>query len=45
LITSKYFKDGKLKIKETILEGFENLPKAFMGLFKGDNIGKMVVKI
>jgi len=39
------YSDGKLKIRETIIEGFENIPKAFMGLFKGDNIGKMIVKI
>jgi NADPH-dependent curcumin reductase CurA len=34
-----------LKIKDTVIEGFENVPKAFLGLFKGDNIGKMIVKI
>lgn len=37
--------EGKLKVKETIVEGFENLPKAFLGLFTGDNQGKMVVKV
>jgi NADPH-dependent curcumin reductase CurA len=36
---------GKLKVKETIVDGFENIPKAFMGLFTGDNQGKMVVKV
>ena len=37
--------EGKLKNKETIVEGFENLPKAFIGLFEGTNLGKMVVKV
>ena len=35
---------GKLKAKETIIEGFENMPEAFIGLFRGSNVGKMVVK-
>ena len=37
--------EGKIKWRETILEGIENAPKAFIGLFQGDNIGKMLVKI
>jgi hypothetical protein len=36
---------GEMKWRETILEGIENAPKAFIGLFKGDNIGKMLVRI
>jgi NADPH-dependent curcumin reductase CurA len=36
---------GKIKWKETILEGIENTPKAFIGLFKGDNLGKMLVRV
>jgi hypothetical protein len=36
---------GKMKWRETILEGIENAPKAFIGLFKGENVGKMLVKI
>ncbi|KAK3863460.1 hypothetical protein Pcinc_030767 [Petrolisthes cinctipes] len=39
----QWFKEGKLKYKETITQGFENMPKAFIGLFHGDNIGKAVV--
>jgi NADPH-dependent curcumin reductase CurA len=30
---------------ETILEGFDKLPEAFIGLFEGRNEGKMIVKI
>lgn len=42
---AKWLKEGKLQSKETVLEGFEKLPEAFLGLFKGDNIGKYLVKI
>jgi NADPH-dependent curcumin reductase CurA len=38
-------KDGKLKYEETVVEGFESTIKAFQGLFKGQNTGKMVVKV
>lgn len=37
--------EEKLSYTETIIEGFENIPKAFIGLFEGKNTGKMVVKI
>jgi NADPH-dependent curcumin reductase CurA len=36
---------GKLKYAETIAEGFENTPQAFIGLFSGDNLGKQIVKV
>lgn len=36
---------GKLKHKETVTEGFENTPTAFIGLFAGANLGKQIVKI
>lgn len=38
-------KAGKLKWTETILEGIERAPEAFIGLFKGDNFGKMLVRL
>ncbi|WP_395077894.1 NADP-dependent oxidoreductase [Flavobacterium sp.] len=41
---SEWVKDGKLKFSETIVNGFDNLPKALLGLFKGENTGKMIVK-
>lgn len=37
--------EGKLTYTETIVEGFENIPRAFMDLFEGKNKGKMIVKI
>ncbi|MDG0795130.1 NADP-dependent oxidoreductase [Cohnella ginsengisoli] len=36
---------GKLKYEETIIEGFDRVPEAFLELFKGSNIGKMLVKV
>jgi NADPH-dependent curcumin reductase CurA len=42
---AKWVGEGRIKWKETVLEGIENAPKAFLGLFKGENFGKMLVKI
>ena len=36
---------GELKYRETIVEGIESMPDAFIGLLAGDNIGKMLVKV
>ena len=41
----RWIEEGNIKWKETIVEGIENAPQAFVGLFKGDNFGKMIVKI
>merc|ERR1719259_663496 len=35
---------GQVVVKETVVEGFEKMPEAFMGLFTGANTGKMIVK-
>jgi len=40
-----YFRAGKLKHKETVAEGIEQAVAAFLGLFEGKNLGKMVVKL
>ncbi len=40
-----WMKAGKIKHRETITEGFQNTPQAFLGLFKGNNIGKQLVKV
>ena len=37
--------DGRLQYRETIVDGIENAPKAFLGLLRGENIGKMLVKV
>jgi NADPH:quinone reductase len=42
---SEWLKAGKLQYSETIVNGFDQIPQAFMDLFDGKNEGKMVVKI
>jgi NADPH-dependent curcumin reductase CurA len=42
---SKWISDGKLKWRETVEEGIENAPAAFLKLFKGENLGKMLVRL
>jgi NADPH-dependent curcumin reductase CurA len=41
---TQWLNEGKLKYTETIIEGFDKLPDAFLGLFSGNNQGKMLVK-
>lgn len=36
---------GKLKYRETIAEGIESAPEAFLGLLRGKNFGKQLVKL
>jgi NADPH-dependent curcumin reductase CurA len=36
---------GAVKSRETIIDGLEQTPDAFLGLFRGDNIGKMLVRL
>jgi len=40
-----WLREGKLKHREDIVDGFENMPKAFIGLFHGENTGKRLVRI
>ena len=42
---SEWLKEGKLTYEETVIEGFDKIPEAFLGLFEGKNEGKMIVKI
>jgi hypothetical protein len=42
---SKWISENKLKYSENIVEGLENAPKAFLGLFAGENLGKQIVKV
>ncbi len=36
---------GKIKYRETVANGLESAPKAFIGLLKGENFGKQLVKL
>ena len=42
---SSWLVDRKLTYTETIVDGFDNIPNAFIDLFEGKNKGKMIVKI
>ena len=37
--------NGDLKYRETVSQGLESAPEAFMGLLKGRNFGKQLVKL
>jgi len=41
----QWIKEGRIKYREDIAEGLENAPQAFMGLLKGKNFGKQLVRI
>lgn len=41
---AQWLREGKLKHREDVVEGFENTVKAFIGMLQGENTGKMLVK-
>lgn len=40
----KWINEGKIKYPETKMKGFDQLPNAFIALFNGENMGKMIVE-
>jgi NADPH-dependent curcumin reductase CurA len=42
---SRWIRDGTVQYRETVHEGIETAPRAFLGLFEGENIGKMLVRL
>ena len=42
---AKWQAAGKMKWRETIADGIDKAPDAFIGLFKGENFGKMLVRV
>jgi NADPH-dependent curcumin reductase CurA len=42
---AQWLDEGKLQYAENIVDGFENTPQAFLGLFEGENLGKQLVKV
>jgi NADPH-dependent curcumin reductase CurA len=42
---SGYFAEGKLKYRESIVEGIDKAPKGLIALLKGENFGKQLVKL
>jgi len=41
----QWVKEGKIKHREDVAAGLENAPQAFMGLLKGKNFGKQLVRV
>jgi NADPH-dependent curcumin reductase CurA len=42
---SRWLADGRMRSKETIVEGIELAPRAFLAMLQGENVGKMVVRL
>ncbi|MEU5939748.1 NADP-dependent oxidoreductase [Micromonospora sp. NPDC047548] len=42
---SGWLRDGRLSYDETVVDGIENAPEAFLGLLRGENLGKMLVRV
>jgi NADPH-dependent curcumin reductase CurA len=42
---SSWLKEGKIRFREDFVDGLENAPQAFIGLFEGKNFGKLVVQV
>jgi NADPH-dependent curcumin reductase CurA len=40
-----WVRDGSVRYRETVVEGIERAPEAFIGLLAGENVGKMLVKV
>ncbi|HTO81743.1 MAG TPA: NADP-dependent oxidoreductase [Methylomirabilota bacterium] len=41
----RWVAEGRIKYRETIADGLENAPRAFIGMLKGENFGKQLVKV
>jgi len=42
---SAWVRDGKIQYREEILEGLELAPQGLIGLLRGENFGKLVVRV
>jgi NADPH-dependent curcumin reductase CurA len=42
---AEWLAEGKLKAREDIVEGLENFPETFVKLFRGENFGKLLIKV
>ncbi len=40
-----WLQEGKIRYRETVAEGLESAPRAFIGMLQGRNIGKQLVKV
>jgi NADPH-dependent curcumin reductase CurA len=41
----QWVRDGRVKYREDIVDGFENAPRALIGLLRGENFGKLLVRV
>lgn len=41
----EWLQEGKIKYHETVTDGFENMPRAFIEMLRGMNTGKAIVKV
>ena len=41
----KWYREGKLKYREDVVEDLDNMVEAFQGLLRGDNFGKLLIKV
>jgi len=44
-VAEEWVRDGRLRYRETVIDGIENAPAAFLGALRGESIGKMIVKV
>ena len=42
---TQWYREGRLKYTEDVVTGLENAPEAFVGLLRGRNFGKLIVKV
>jgi NADPH-dependent curcumin reductase CurA len=42
---SRWLRSGEVRADETIVDGFESTSEAFLGLLRGENTGKMVIRL
>ncbi|MCC6144526.1 MAG: NADP-dependent oxidoreductase [Candidatus Hydrogenedentes bacterium] len=42
---ARWLEEGRITFRETMTDGLENTPKAFIGLFHGENTGKQLVRL
>ncbi len=40
-----WIREGRMRSRETMVEGIEAAPAAFLGLLQGENVGKMLVRV
>jgi NADPH-dependent curcumin reductase CurA len=42
---SSWVREGRIKYREDVVEGLENAPRALIGLLRGENFGKLLVRV